>query len=67
MDADGEVDAVESASSADAEADSDGIENNAWTDVDADVNACVNVGDCDVADATDTDDATNDLIAVDAT
>jgi len=29
MDADGEVDAVESASSADAEADSDGIENNA--------------------------------------
>jgi hypothetical protein len=29
MDVDGEVDAVESASSADAEADSDGIENNA--------------------------------------
>jgi len=52
MDADGEVGAVESAPGAETEVDSDACDNSTCADDDADVDAWVNAGDCDVADAT---------------
>ena len=56
MDANSEVDAVESASGAEAEVGCDARDNSTCADVDADVDARGNAGDWNVAGATDTAD-----------